>query len=175
MYNYISIQSSTGYIMFTHAQCVHVGRQQRMYVGIIGLLACSTSLCWASYLGSQQPGTCRYRSISGAGRGCGKAAAALCMAPRQIWIKRQLLSTEQTDGRTPERYTDAAPHSMRGGVNKPLPGAPRASPTQLLGTSSTIPDVQPGTRCCMMCNYCAQTRSSCPDSDGRPPRRRPRC
>jgi len=68
----------------------------------------------------------RYRAPAGA---AAKLLLRSAWRRRQIWIKRQLLSTGQTDGRTdgrtPERYTDPAPHSMRGGgVNKPLPGAP---------------------------------------------------
>jgi len=31
----------------------------------------------------------------------------------QIWIERRLLSTGQTDRRTPDRYIDPAPHAMR--------------------------------------------------------------
>ena len=49
--------------------------------------------------------------------GCGKAGAALW---RQIglWIERRLLSTGQTDTRTdarrtPDRYIDPTPHTMR--------------------------------------------------------------
>jgi len=115
----------------------------------------------------------------------GAAAKLLLRRRRQISIKRQLLSTGQTDGRTDgHRNVTHTLHRTACGGGASINHYP-VPPTQLLGTSSTIPDVQAGTRCCMMCNYCAQTCSSCPDSDGRPrprpsliqgvvPRRRPR-
>jgi len=45
--------------------------------------------------------------------GCGKAAAAF-WCRRLIRIERQLLAViDGTDGRTPDRYIDPAPHAMR--------------------------------------------------------------
>jgi len=53
-----------------------------------------------------QPGRRRQISMDICRRrpGCGKAAGAL-WRQRQIWIERRLLSTGQTDGHTPDRYT----------------------------------------------------------------------